>query len=112
MRFTQDEWDKLIADYPPGTCVSGTVRACQPFGVFVLLDDLPNVPCLLEIIHFAVNESSPGHSIRFPTDYPPVGDRINARILAWSVKTHEVRLTQLSHLNWIRPKPAQSSSGD
>lgn len=112
MQFTQDQWDKLIADYPPGTFVSGTVRACKPFGDFVLLDDLPNVPCLLEIIHFAVNETSPEHSVRFPADYPSVGDRISARILAWSVKTHDVRLTQLSNLNWIAPKAAESGSGN
>lgn len=108
MRYTQAEWDKLIADYPPGTSVSGTVRACQQFGVFVLLDELPDVPCLLEIIHFGVNESFPRHPIQFPIDYPEVGSRIDARILAWSEKTHDVRLTQLSHLNWITGNASES----
>lgn len=109
MRYTQAEWDKLIAEYPPGTCVSGTVRACKRFGVFVLLDELPDVPCLLELIHFGINESSPLHSIQFPMDYPTVGDRITARILAWSEKTHDVRLTQLSQLNWIPGNAVQSN---
>lgn len=109
MRYTQDEWNKLIAGYSPGTSVSGTVCACERFGVFVLLDALPNVPCLLEVIHFAANESSTCQSIQFPVDYPLVGERINARILAWSEKPHDVRLTQLSHLNWVYSDAAKAN---
>jgi len=101
LQFTQEQWDNLIAEYPPGTQVSGTVRACQRFGVFVLLDELPDVPTLLEVIHFNVNESSPDNRIRYPEEYPSIGDRITARVLAWSEKTKDLRLTQLSHLNWI-----------
>jgi ribosomal protein S1 len=112
MRYTQDEWNRLIAGYPPGTSVSGTVRACQVFGVFVLLDELPDVPCLLEVIHFAANESSPCQSIQFPVDYPSVGERITARILAWSEKTHDVRLTQLSHLNWVYINAAKANHSE
>ena len=106
MQYTQDEWDKLIAEFPPGTNVSGTVLACLRFGVFIRIDELPDVPSLLEIIHFDINETSPDHLIQFPTDYPTINARIKARILAWSAKTKDVRLTQLSHLNWISAKPS------
>lgn len=115
MHYTQDEWDKLIPHFPPGTNVSGTVLACQRFGVFVRLDELPDVPSLLEIIHFDINETSPNQLIQFPIDYPAIGDRINARILAWSAKPNDVRLTQLSHLNWISTKatlPDAEEMGD
>ena len=109
MKHTQAEWDKLITVYPPGTCVSGTVRACERFGVLVLLDELPDVPCLLEINHFGINESFPRHSIQFPMDYPQIGERINAKILAWTEKAYYGRLTQISHLNWITGNAMESS---
>jgi ribosomal protein S1 len=81
--FTQEEWDALMADYPPGTPVSGVVTSCQVFGVFVRLDRLPEVTALLEIIHFAVLEADPGHRLEFLADYAPVGARLEARILGW-----------------------------
>ena len=61
MSFTQQDWDSLMADYPPGTPVSGVVTSCQIFGVFVRLDQLPEVPALLEIIHLAIVEAAPNH---------------------------------------------------
>jgi hypothetical protein len=79
--------------------------SCQVFGVFVRLDELPDVLSLLEVIHFAINESMPKHMIQFPANYPVTGDRINARILAWCAYPKDVRLTQLSHLNWTLGKP-------
>ena len=100
MEFTQAEWDVLIAKYPPGTPVKGIVTCCQVFGVFVRLDELPDVPALLEIIHFKVNETDLEPRIEFPADYPPVGARVDARILGWCLRPKDVRLTQLSHLDW------------
>ena len=58
MGFTQDEWDALLAKFPPGTPVNGVVSSCQVFGVFVRLDEMPDVPALLEIIHFKRTTSS------------------------------------------------------
>lgn len=108
LQYTQDKWNQLISNYPPGTTVSGTVVEHQRFGVFVRLDDLPEVPALLEIIHFDVRESVPSHRIEFPADYPRIGDKIEARILAWCAKPNDVRLTQLSHMNWVsRPRHYQ-----
>ena len=100
MTFTQQEWDALIACYPRGTPVSGVVVRIAPFGVFVRLDDLSDVPALLEIVEFKVRWSNPDHRIEFPTDYPAVGSPIEARILAWSLLPKEVRLTQFSHPEW------------
>jgi small subunit ribosomal protein S1 len=104
MPFTQEEWDALMARYPPGTPVRGVVTGCQVFGVFVRLDELPEVPALLEIIHFKVVETVPGHRIEFPADYPPVGDRVEARILGWCLRPKDVRLTQLSDLEWCHSR--------
>ena len=39
-----------------------------------------------------------------PKTIPAVGDEIEARILAYSMKPHDIRLTQLSHLEWIHSK--------
>lgn len=98
--YAQAEWDDLIAAYPLGTPVSGEVVNQQVFGVFVRLDQLPEVKALLEIIHFGLRVAEPLHRIAFPADYPTVGDRIEARVLAWSVSPLDVRLTQLQHLDW------------
>jgi ribosomal protein S1 len=100
--FTQDEWDALLAKFPPGTPVSGVVSSCQVFGVFVRLDELPDVSALLEIIYFKTRETEPERisDLKFPDDYPPVGERIEARILGWCLRPKDVRLTQLSHLDW------------
>lgn len=109
-QHTQDEWNLLISQHPPGTTVSGTVIGRQRFGVFVRLDDLADVPALLEIIHFEMNETSPNDVIPFPTGYPQIGDKIQARILAWCAKPNDVRLTQLSHLNWVSKRPTLADS--
>ncbi len=100
MEFTQEAWDELMAKYPPGTSVSGVVASRHVFGVFVRLDELPDVPALLEIIHFKVVETDPRKRIEFPADYPPVETRIEARILGWCLRPKDVRLTQLGHLDW------------
>ncbi len=75
MAFTQEAWDALMTKYPPGTPVGGVVTSRHPFGVFVRLDALPEVPTLMEIIHFRVRETDPGHTIEFPSDYPSIGAR-------------------------------------
>jgi ribosomal protein S1 len=107
--FTQGEWDELMARYPPGTPVTGVVTSCHRFGVFVRLERLPDVPALLEIIHFRVRETDAEHRIEFPADYPCVGDRVEARILSWCLHPKDVRLTQLSHLDWIHGRRSSSS---
>ncbi len=100
--FTQEEWDALAAAYPPGTPVSGEVVSQALFGVFVRLDQVPEVTALLEIVHFSLLVADPRHRIEFPGDYPTVGARIEAKVLAWSLKPKDVRLTQLQHLDWIQ----------
>ena len=65
----------------------------HPFGVFVDIGLDPRIPVLLEIIHFKVIEVQPGHRINSPEDYPAVGDEIEADILAYSVKPHDIRLS-------------------
>lgn len=98
--FSQEEWNTLIALHPPGTSVTGEVVHCALFGVFVRIDKLPEVISLLEVIHFGIRSAAPKHRIEFPKDYPAVGTRIKARILAWSFAPKDVRLTQLDHLDW------------
>ena len=100
MEFTQEQWEELIARYPAGTPVSGSVAGCQVFGVFVRLDQLPDVPALLELIHFRQVEAEPDRRIEYPDDYPRTGSQIEARVLAWCIEPKDVRLTQLSHLDW------------
>ena len=100
VKFTQQEWDAMVATFPSGTLVCGEVVSCQMFGVFVRLDQLPEVTALLEVIHFKLWMTTPQRRFDFPTDYPSVGSRLDARILAWSVEPHDVRLTQLGHLDW------------
>lgn len=95
------EWEELQATLPRGSHVKGRVVSVHPFGVFVDIGLDPRIPVLLEIIHFKIREDKPEHRISFPDDYPAVGDEIEARILAYSVKPHDIRFTQLSHLDWI-----------
>ena len=99
--FSQSEWDELTRRYPPGTPVAGTILSRHPFGVFVEWDAEPTVKVLLEIIHFSVIESDADRPVVFPDDYPDVGDRIDARVLAWCARPVDVRLTQLSPLKLI-----------
>ncbi|MGL6073962.1 MAG: hypothetical protein ACRC8S_07360 [Fimbriiglobus sp.] len=80
--------------YPPGTQVGGEVVHVAMFGVFVRLDQLPEVTALLEIPHFGLRANNPKHQIEFPTDYPALGTRIEAWVLAWCLKPKDVRLTQ------------------
>jgi ribosomal protein S1 len=104
MNFTQEQWNELRECYPSGTAVTGIVTRCKIFGVFVQLDQLPTVTALLEIIHFDVLNADPDHSIKFPDDYPPVGARVEVRILGWCLLPKDVRLTQLSHLDWFHSR--------
>lgn len=98
VHHSRDEWNELIARYPPGTRVSGVVLSREPYGVWIELDQLPGVRALLEIFGFAVLESDPRQRIEFPDDYPEVGARLTARVLAWRERGQEVYLTQLSQL--------------
>ena len=101
-----------MAAYPPGTPVSGEIVGCQVFGVFVRLDQLPEVTALLEIVHFGLRAADPHHRIQFPADYPAVGERVEARVLAWCLKPKDVRLTQLPHLDWVHSRwLAEQGSG-
>jgi len=114
--LSQPEWDELQEKLPRGSRVKGRVRSVHPFGVFVDIGLDPRIPVLLEIIHFKVIEEQPGHRIRSPEDYPKIGDEIEARILAYSMRPHDIRLTQLSHLEWVhrrwmRERSIQSSDG-
>jgi ribosomal protein S1 len=108
--FTQDEGDRLMGRYPPGTPVNGVVQSRQVYGVWVSLDEFPNVPALLEIIHFAVIESRSARRVQFPDDYPEVGARVHARILGWSQQPKDVRLTQLSHLEWTHGRAQRGNA--
>jgi DNA-directed RNA polymerase subunit E'/Rpb7 len=94
--------------------VTGKVISVHPFGVFVDIGLDPRIPVLLEIIHFKIREDDPEHRINSTEDYPAVGDEIEARILAYSLKPHDIRLTQLSHLEWIHSKclKEQQREGD
>ncbi|MBC6988316.1 S1 RNA-binding domain-containing protein [Hymenobacter sp. BT491] len=91
--YTQQQWNEFMLAFPPGTLVQGVVTACPIFGVFVQLDELPDVKALLEIIHFRKIEEGLDHRIEYPKDYPSVGSRIQARVLGWSLQPHDVRLT-------------------
>ena len=96
-----DEWNELQTTLPRGSSVKGRVISVHPFGVFVDIRLDPRIPVLLEIIHFKGAEDEPRQRLNSIEDYPAVGDEIEARILAYSVKPHDIRLTQLSHLEWI-----------
>jgi ribosomal protein S1 len=100
-----------MARYPAGTSVSGSVADCQVYGIWVTLDDFPDVPALLEIIHFSIIQTDPDHRIEFPDDYPDIGARVDAQILAWSQKPKDVRLTQLSHLDWSHTRHLRETDG-
>ncbi len=113
---SQEEWGELQAALPRGSQVTGRVVSVHPFGVFVDIGLDPRIPVLLEIIHFKIRQDEPGHRINDAEDYPAVGDEIEARILAYSMKPHDIRLTQLSHLEWIHSqwlkKQRQQEPGD
>ena len=102
--LNQMEWEKLQASLPRGSEVKGNVVSVRPFGVFVDIGLDPGIPVLLEIIHFKIRQDEPKHRIEFPQDYPKVGDEIEARILAYSMKPHDIRLTQLGHLEWLHSR--------
>ena len=102
--MSQEEWDELQATLPRGSPVKGRVVSVHPFGVFVDIGLDPRIPVLLEIIHFKFRQDEPGHRFNSTEDYPAVGEEIEARILAYCMKPHDIRLTQLSHLEWIHSK--------
>jgi ribosomal protein S1 len=98
------EWEHLKATLARGSRVKGKVVSVHPFGVFVDIGLDHRIPVLLEIIHFKIREDDPEHRINSAEDYPAVGDEIEARILAYSLQPGDIRLTQLSHLDWIHSR--------
>ena len=102
MDFTQEQWDELVARYPPGIPVGGTVTSCQVFGVFVRLEQLPDVPALLELIHFRQVEAQRAAGLGTRPTILRLATWVDARILGWCLKPKDVRLTQLSHLDWCQ----------
>ena len=102
--LSQTEWEEIQATLPRGSHVKGRVVSVHQFGVFVDIGLDLHIPVLLEIIHFKVRQDEPDHRIKFPEDYPKVGDDIEGRILAYSMKPHDIRLTQLGHLEWLHSR--------
>lgn len=109
LQYPAEEWDALVAANPPGTRVSGHVVDCPMYGVWVKLDDLTEIPALLEIFYFRIRAFDPTHRISFPEDYPEIGEQLEARILAWPEEPGEVRLTQLNHLSQLQPSDQSDS---
>jgi ribosomal protein S1 len=110
-QLSHNEWEQLQTTLPRGSHVKGNVVSVHPFGVFVDIGLDPGIPVLLEIIHFKIRQDEPKHRIEFPQDYPKVGDEIEARILAYSMKPHDIRLTQLGHLEWLHSRWLKKQHG-
>ncbi len=110
--LNQQEWEDLQASLPRGSRVRGRALSVHPFGVFVNIGLDRRIPVLLEIIHFKIIEDQPGYRICSPDDYPKVGEEVEARILAYSMKPHDIRLTQLSHLEWLHSRWLRKQTGE
>ncbi|RSK36070.1 S1 RNA-binding domain-containing protein [Hymenobacter metallilatus] len=94
--FTQAQWNSLVQQFPFGTRVHGTIVHVAQFGVFVQLDEFPDVDALLEVIQMPRVELQPFQRIIYPDDYPAIGTRNEAFILGWPEKLGQIRLTQLA----------------
>jgi len=81
-------FDEFVTDHPVGTAIRGRVTNVQPFGAFCQLAE--GVEGLLEVIHF---DGRP-RTMKFPDDYPRVGDLIDVTIAFINRKAHQIRLTQ------------------
>jgi len=109
---SQEEWDNLIDAYPAGTPMTGIVKSQQQYGVWVTLDELPEIPALLEIIHFEAIETAPNQKLTFPDGFPAIGQPISCRVLGWCKFPKDVRLTQLSHLDWSHQRFLHEQQGE
>ncbi|MET4106898.1 hypothetical protein [Hymenobacter sp. UYP22] len=99
LSFSQTQWNELAQRFPFGTTIHGIIVHVARFGVFVQVDEFPDVNALLEIIHMPYTQAEPSaepfHPLSHPDQYPATGSRIEALILGWSEKPGDVRLTQL-----------------
>jgi ribosomal protein S1 len=66
--------------HPPGSMVTGTVSRVAPFGVFVDLGG--SVEGLLLVPYMA----RPGATLRYPDDFPRVGEPITARVFRYGTQ--------------------------
>ena len=78
-----------VQELEAGDFVFGTVVLIEPFGVFVDLG--VRFPALLETIYF---RSAAERPMRFPADYPSMGERVGGAVISFSEPTRQIRLSQ------------------
>lgn len=81
-------FETFTAGHPVGTRVRARVATAQPFGVFCELVD--GVQGLLLVVDFAGGP----RPMKYPADYPRVGDQIDVWIEMINVDEGKIKLTQ------------------
>ena len=74
MHISDDVWKDVCTRLKPGDIVSCTVTSHHPFGMLVMLDEIP-VWGVVERIKMAKD------GYRTPEDYAPVGSRLIASVI-------------------------------
>ncbi|WP_406355433.1 hypothetical protein OHB56_23120 [Streptomyces sp. NBC_01635] len=77
----RQEWPATVAALPVGTRITGQVVDCQPFGVFIRIDDVPNALGLADI-----GSMPPGASL------PALGAQVSGKVVWHTDYNYEVRI--------------------
>jgi hypothetical protein len=88
MTASDADWLKEVSElFPVGAPVSVSVTARHPFGVFVALDDHPEMRAIVEI-----NNYRPGGEPVPPEGLPQIGVRLEAVVVDHTTFNRQVRL--------------------
>ncbi len=91
-----DDWNLAKELIDLGSDVSGVVVHCEQFGVFLDLE--VGFPAILEVVRFKHTNRKP---LKYPQDYPNVGDIVHGRVFAFSDSFRQIALTQRPREDWM-----------
>ena len=83
----QSAWSEAVARLPFGSVVHGVVTQRWPFGVFVKMDEAPEVVAIVEI-----NNYRPHGGPVSPDELPAVGDRVEGVVVDHAEFNRQIRL--------------------
>ncbi|MEV5774365.1 hypothetical protein AB0L49_24410 [Streptomyces antimycoticus] len=85
--INESKWLEAKSRIPVGVRVSGIVEKRLPFGIFVKLDDFPDVPAVVDAISYLPDDAPVD-----PEDWPVEGEVLTATVVDHAEHNRQIKL--------------------
>jgi ribosomal protein S1 len=84
---SENAWHEAKIAYPVGSLISGRVKVRYPYGVFLEVEDLPEVTVFVDVVSY-----NPGNSASEPVQLPEVGEPVEGVVVQHVDRDRQVRV--------------------